>query len=98
MSLEKDLVVQAKFIEAIDVSSVDYEAKKDGNGNSIGFSLLVSVGGDLDILPSENAASIVVPVQDGYNPVHLLKVLKNASNAATGVFALYQNKPASVNA
>jgi hypothetical protein len=96
MASERESVFQAKFIEAIDVSSTDYDAQTDHAGRPIPFTLLVGTGGDLDILPAENTSSVLAPVQDGYNPILCIQVKNNGSNTAVGTWALYSSKPTSV--
>ena len=92
----QSIALQARKIEAIDVSSADYEADTDADGRPIPFTLLVASGGDLKVLPIDNSASVLIPVQDGYNPILLISVENWGLNTATGLWALYPYEAATV--
>jgi len=74
--------LQSGDIQAIDVSSVDYDPGRS-------FSLLVGSGGNLKVVDAVNSDQKLIPVQDGYNPVVLSKVIKDGSNTASNLWALF---------
>lgn len=74
--------LQSGDIQAIDVSSVDYDPGKP-------FSLLVGTGGNLKVVDAVNLDEKLLPVQDGYNPIVLHKVISDAGNTASNLWALF---------
>lgn len=74
--------LQSGNIKAIDISSVDYEPEKP-------FSLLVGTGGTLKIVDITESVEKAIPVQDGYNPIVLSKVIKDEGNTASDLWALF---------
>jgi len=77
-----DAVLQPGNIQAIDVSSVDYDPGKS-------FSLLVGTGGTLKVVDTVHVAEIAIPVQTGYNPIRITKVIKDVGNTASDLWALF---------
>jgi len=62
--------LQSGNIKAIDVSAEDYNPGKP-------FSLLVGTGGTLKVVDATNPDEIAIPVQEGYNPIVLSKVISD---------------------
>ena len=77
-----DAVLQPGNIQAIDVSSVDYDPGKS-------FSLLVGTGGTLKVVDTVHVAEIAIPVQTGYNPIRITKVINDVGNTAATIADLY---------
>jgi len=77
-----DAVLQPGNIQAIDVSSVDYDPGKS-------FSLLVGTGGTLKVVDTVHVAEIAIPVQTGYNPIRITKVINDGGNTASDLWALF---------
>lgn len=75
-------VLQSGNIQEIDVSSVDYDPGKT-------FSLLVGTGGTLKIVDTVNVAEKAIPVQTGYNPIIITKVISDGGNTASDLWALF---------
>jgi hypothetical protein len=76
-------VLQSGNIKAIDVSSVDYDPGKS-------FSLLAGTEGALTIVDSVNVDEKVIPIQVGYNPIKLTKVVSDTgTNVADDLWALF---------
>ena len=81
MGLETITFLQPGKIKAIDVSSVDYDPGRP-------FSLLVGTGGTLkvtDMIDNE----VAIPVQTGYNPIRITKVINDEGNTADDLWALF---------
>jgi len=74
--------IQSGNIQVIDVSSVDFDPGRP-------FSLLAGSGGNLKVVDVVNSDQKLIPVQDGYNPVVLSKVIKDVSNTASNLWALF---------
>ena len=74
--------LQSGDIQAIDVSAVDYNPGKP-------FSILVGSGGTLKVVDATNRNEIAIPIQGGYNPIVLSKVINDAGNTATDLWALF---------
>jgi len=77
-----DAVLQPGNIQAIDVSAADYDPGKS-------FSLLVGTGGTLKVVDTVHVAEIAIPVQTGYNPIRITKVIKDVGNTASDLWALF---------
>jgi len=76
-------VLQSGNIQAIDVSTSDYDPGKS-------FSLLAGTEGALTIVDSVNVDEKVIPVQVGYNPVKLTKIIcDTGTNVADDLWALF---------
>ena len=81
MGLETITFLQPGKIETIDVSAADYDPGRP-------FSLLVGTGGILkvtDMIDNE----VAIPVQTGYNPIRITKVIKDEGNTADDLWALF---------
>lgn len=83
-------VLNAVKWELIDVSTTEYNPGKS-------FFLLVGGAGNLQVVGTEMAhlppASIpLIPLIAGYHPLRCSKVLVNALNSATNVYALFTEK------
>ena len=74
--------LQSGNIQAIDVSAVDYDPGKP-------FSILVGSGGTLKIVDATNRDEIAIPVQTGYNPIIITKVISDGGNTASDLWALF---------
>lgn len=74
--------LQSGNIQAIDISSVDYEPDNP-------FSLLVGTGGTLKIVDVTESVEKAIPIQAGYNPIVLSKVIKDGGNTASDLWALF---------
>ena len=77
-----DAVLQPGNIQAINVSAADYDPGKS-------FSLLVGTGGTLKVVDTVHVAEIAIPVQTGYNPIRITKVIKDVGNTAATIADLY---------
>ncbi len=74
--------LQSGDIQAIDVSSADYDPGKP-------FSILAGSGGTLKVVDVINRDEIAIPIQEGYNPIILSKVIFDGGNTATDLWALF---------
>ncbi len=74
--------LQSGNIQAIDVSSADYDPGKP-------FSILVGAGGTLKVVDATNQDEIAIPIQVGYNPIVLSKVIFDGGNTAGDLWALF---------
>ena len=78
-----DAILQSGNIQAIDVSTSDYDPGKS-------FSLLAGTEGALTIVDSFSSDEKVIPVQAGYNPIKLTKVVSDTgANVADDLWALF---------
>jgi len=78
----EDAVLQPGDIQAIDVSGSDYDPGKS-------FSLLVGTGGTLKVVDAVNVDEIAIPVQTGYNPIRITKVINDEGNTAATIADLW---------
>lgn len=83
-----------RYMEAIDVSSVDYVPKLDKAGNPLPFAIFVrTTAGNLDIKLTGMTTHALVPLAVGINPYQCDKVYFNASNTSVGHWACYAEEP-----
>jgi len=74
--------LQSGHIEPIDVSSADFNPGKP-------FSILCGTSGVLKIVDTVKPDKKAIPIQEGYNPIILSKVIFDGGNTADDLWALF---------